>query len=317
MYNEYYYLETGEILSQKDYVSLKLKLTYPTDKGKESEEWKEVTRLRISFVKEHFEFINKEYPDLTHNSNDENQWDSRLLHDFGEKHFINRVIGVRGIALIRRMSDESVVAKIDLGSPLWYINYVSFSFDNRYVSIAGRYPNESSLGGLFLVYDLDKHKVLLFQTNSWAVWLTAFNKYNQVAAYSGEPIVYDAMIPPLVEETLVVNNHNGRNFLTFSPDGEYAALSNQGYISKYDRYGNERIGWGHQPSCEVFIVKSSQMDSTLKTYSDLSDRGISGLSDRRHNFPKTIASVSFSNDNKRLMMVGNDGVVIIRNLHLT
>lgn len=105
--------------------------------------------------------------------------------------------------------------------------------------------------------------------------------------------------------------------MTFSPDGEYAALSNQGYISKYDRYGNERIGWGHQPSCEVFIVKSSQMDSTLKTYSDLSDRGISGLSDRRHNFPKTIASVSFSNDNKRLMMVGNDGVVIIRNLHLT
>lgn len=202
LYDEYYYLETGEILSQNDYVSLKLKLTYPTGKGKDSEEWKEVTNRRISFVKEHFNYINKNNPFLTHNSNDERKWNWSLLQGYEGDYLVRLVIGVRGIALIRRMSDESVVAKIDLGSPLRFINYVSFSFDNRYVAIAGRYPKGSSLRGLFLVYDLDKHEVLLFQTNSRAVWLTAFNKYNQVAAYSGEPIVYDAMIPPLVEKKI-------------------------------------------------------------------------------------------------------------------
>ena len=58
------------------------------------------------------------------------------------------------------------------------------------------------------------------------------------------------------------------------------------------------------------------MDNIIQKFSDLSQEGIEGISDRKHNFSKTVASVSFSNDNKRIMMVGNDGVVIIRNLHL-
>ena len=47
------------------------------------------------------------------------------------------------------------------------------------------------------------------------------------------------------------------------------------------------------------------------SFNDLSDQGIADTSRA-----KSVASVSFSNDNKRLMMVGKDGVVIIRNLHL-
>lgn len=228
------------------------------------------------------------------------------------KYFIER----RGVVYIRNKNSDSVVAKIDLGIPLWFLNYVSFSYDNRYVAIAGRYPNNSKYGGLFLVYDLIKDIEVLSKKDSRAVWLTAFNRHNQVAAYSSEPISYDAMLLDDVEDKICINSYNNRNFLSFSPDGEYAALSNQGYVSKYDKYGSERLEWGHRPSCDVFIVRSSQMDFTLMAFSDLSNSGIEGLSDRNNSIPKTVSSVSFSNDNKRLMMVGNDGVVIIRNLHL-
>ena len=102
----------------------------------------------------------------------------------------------------------------------------------------------------------------------------------------------------------------GYNFLTFSPDGMYFALSQQGYISKYDINGNVRDNWGHQPSSLVDIRSVLSQENTLIEFSDLGDSGISETSRR-----DSVASVSFSNNNKRLMMVGNDGVVIIRNLH--
>lgn len=221
----------------------------------------------------------------------------------------------RGVAYIKNKSNDSVVAKIKLGAPLWFLNYVSFSYDNRYVAIAGRYPNNSNDGGLFLVYDLIKKEEVLAIRNLWAVWMTSFNIQNHVAAYSGEPISYSLKLYDN-DESIKVDFCEGYSFLTFSPNGEYAALSNQGYVSKYDKHGNERLEWGHMPSCEVYIVKSCDFNEVLIKFSDLSNSGIEGLSDKKHNCSKTVTSVSFSNDNKRLMMVGNDGVVIIRNLHL-
>lgn len=238
--------------------------------------------------------------------------ESLLLLSYNE--FAEYFIEKRGVVCIRNMADESIVAKIALGTPLWFLNYVSFSYDNRYVAIAGRYPNNSNFGGLFLVYDLIENREVIVQKNSWAVWMAAFNKDNRVAAYSSEPISYDAVLHYNDIEA-EVELHGGYNFLTFSPDGKFTAFSNQGYRSKYDKNGNEQSEWGHWPSCEVFVVESTKMDIVLNKFSDLSDNGIDGMSDRKHNFPKTVSSVSFSNDNKRLMMVGNDGVVIIRNLH--
>lgn len=98
------------------------------------------------------------------------------------------------------------------------------------------------------------------------------------------------------------------------------ALSEQGYVSKYDQFGNERSQWGHRPSSLVEIRQSVNPKRILMRFNDLSeynnsnDRHESGIEDtyKRH----SVASVSFSNDNKKLMMVGKDGVVIIRNLHL-
>lgn len=220
----------------------------------------------------------------------------------------------RGVAYIKKKSNDSVVAKIQLGDPLWFLNYVSFSYDNRFVAIAGRYPNNSSYGGLFLVYDLINKKEIIAKRNSWAVWMTAFNQQNHVAAYSSEPISYDSILLD-TENGSKVESYPNFSFLTFSPRGEYAALSNQGYVSKYDKHGNERLEWGHMPSCEVYVVHSSDFGNVLIKFSDLSKSGIDGLADKDHNCSKTVTSVSFSNDNKRLMMVGNDGVVVIRNLY--
>lgn len=49
----------------------------------------------------------------------------------------------------------------------------------------------------------------------------------------------------------------------------------------------------------------------MPTIDDLSDAGIADT-----NKTQSVSSCSFSLDNKKLMMVGKDGTVVIRNLHL-
>lgn len=303
-------LITNDLLSEQDVFAYDYNFDY--DINSEDDRQKKNKEKRRRFIIDNLNYFKTEYS----NRYPEQHLDIvEQLVQLPYSKFKEFILDERGIALIRNTVDNSIIAKIELGRPLWFLNYVSFSYDNRYVAIAGRYPNGSCFGGLFLVYDLKGHEYKIFQTNSWAVWLTAFNKHNQVAAYSSEPILYEAIISD-GDDKVSVNKYNGYNFLTFSPDGKFAALSKQGYVSKYSSRGFERMEWGHRPSCDVFVVSSLQMDYKLKSYNDLSDKGIAGVSDKNYSSPRTVASVSFSNDNKRLMMVGNDGVVIIRNLHL-
>ena len=49
-------------------------------------------------------------------------------------------------------------------------------------------------------------------------------------------------------------------------------------------------------------------EQIVPTISDLSDAGVAEI--------ESVASCSFSLDNKKLMMVGRDGIVVIRNLHI-
>ena len=310
-YVETWNLITNKLLSTSEISNLADNLSYAlnSDEVKDNEN----KSKRHCFIEENLNY----FKDKTSQKGWTDRSDKALVESLLKlpyKDFSIFFIEERGIAYIRNKTDDSIVAKIELGHRLWYLNYVSFSYDNRYVAIAGRYPNESNFGGLFLVYDLVEQKEIIAKRNSWAVWLTAFNKQNRVAAYSSEPISYDAELKQ--HEPIEVSDYSGYSFLTYSPDGLLAALSKQGYISKLSRHGIKRFDWGHMPSCEVFVVNSNRMDSLIHKFSDLSDSGIDGMSDRKHSFGKSVTSVSFSNDNKRLMMVGNDGVVIIRNLHL-
>lgn len=308
-YIEHYEIETDTLISNEEFRKLQAKYTYPWNEKRGSTAWKIITENRKQLILEHFEYLNEKYPKLFKDDLTGNKWaDSVLDTKDRVEYFLGRLYGERGIAIIRRSNDDSEYSRIDLGSPLMYINYVSFSYDSKYVAIAG-YRNS---GGLFLVYDLETKSTIVHEDTSRAVWNVAFSAINALASYTSNP---KTLFSANKEEYINMCDRDriieGHNFLTFSPDGMYFALSQQGYISKYDINGNVRDNWGHQPSSLVDIRSVLSQEDTLTEFSDLSDSGISETSSRA-----SVASVSFSNDNKRFMMVGNDGVVIIRNLHL-
>ena len=313
MYIEHFFIESGAVIAVDEYKKLEKMFTYPSEDKKDSSEWDIVTSRRIKFVKDNFIHINSHYPELTHQSDDEKKWEDILIdkeNEHGVQIFLSRVFDIRGIAVIKKVSDDSIVAKIDLGKPLSYINYVSFSYDSRYVSLAGY---RDFTHGLFLIYDLEEKRTLCRITTKRAVWTTAFSSKESVAAYTSNPNTifmsdhYDCSSEKEFSNLLI----HHRNFLTFSPDGSLMALSNQGYTSKYDINHEERSNWGHQPSTFVDIRSTSEITEEKVVFRDLSDCGIADSCKAG-----SVASVSFSNDNKKLMMVGKDGVVIVRNLHL-
>lgn len=230
------------------------------------------------------------------------------------------IIEKRGFVNIRKRDINELVAEIPIGIPLWFLNYVSFSYDSRYAAIAGRYHDNILPGGLLLIYDLVNKKVIRKEPVRMACWRTMFTKAGLVASYSSDPNTYVG----LVTEMSLVESHgvrcddctdnfvklSGKNLLTFSPDGKYMALSNQGYV-RYNG-GVYGVDWGHMPSTSVFVCEAkSPYHLICPEINDLSDSGIQGS-----HATKTAVSCSFSIDNKKLMMVGSDGVVIIRNLHI-
>lgn len=316
-YVEYYWLTDNKSLSYDEYHKLLNIYSYPWQEKHDSPAWKKVVESRRRFVQEHFDYLNEKFPHLFHNDPTGKNWMKSVLDEdntFGAIHFLERIIGKKGIAYIRRTTDDSVFAKIELGEPLTYINYVAFSYDSHYMALAGyRGDRSSSWGGLFLIYNLANKTVIAYQNTGRAVWLTAFSKLNALASYTSNPFTFFAQdADEYVFDDFKSKLINGKSFLTFSPNGRYFALSEQGYISKYDRSGEINIEWGHQPSSLVEIRSIGNPDKYIIKYHDLSDEGIADVATHATN----VAAVSFSNDNKRLMMVGKDGVVIIRNLHL-
>lgn len=224
------------------------------------------------------------------------------------------IVEKQGFVVINKINGDSsdIIQEVPLGKTLWFLNYVSFSYDNRYVAIAGRYPDNTyddgkSIGGLFMIYDLLNRNVIYRDADGDACWRALFTMDNKVASYSSTPNTYLCKIE---NTNLSSNTLYGKSFLTFSPDGKYMALSEQGYI----RCNMEKNGieWGHMPSTNVYVRQVDNPDIILMpVINDLSDHGVGDT-----HIKCTTASCSFSIDNKKLMMVGRDGVVIIRNLYL-
>ena len=215
---------------------------------------------------------------------------------------------------------------IPIGEPLWFLNYVSFSYDNRFVAISGRYPDGSNAGGLLFVYDLYYQRTAFDSSAEEkaydAVWLSAFDKNGNIASYTSDPITrilslrkdkhiandeYNANAEYIVNESL-----EGKSFLTFSKSGKYIALSDQGYI-RYDKDFMDH--WGHRPSCNIYI----RNEVTKKIIGPFNDFGLSsngrknsivGTGERK----ESVSSVSFSADEKQYLAVSTDGVIIIRNI---
>lgn len=202
--------------------------------------------------------------------------------------------------------------KIKIGDPLWFLNYVSFSYNNEFIAIAGRYPNSSNKGGLFLLYSIDEKRSIYKSTNTSAVWVTAFNKKNQVCYYTSDPDTYLFNINSLIsaediphELELIIQY---KSFLSFSPSGKYIALSRQGYTALNSSRGKNE-NWGHHPSSEIFIYEING-GILEKHYFNDHGNNIKGVATREAN----IAFAAFSHDDKRFLSISDDGVVVIRNL---
>lgn len=312
-YVEYYDHIQQRLISQEEYFEFYDKFNLIVF---DEEKRKERLQNRKEFVQQHLDFLIDALLKEGYGEKTIEEQKERLINNFGIQEFLSLFIELRGIAVICRTEDKSEVARIKLGFPLEYLNYVSFSYDNHYVAIAGKYPDRSGYAGLFLVYDLVENKRIVDSKSSYAVWVTAFTKDNVVAAYTSSPNSIIGNINELPEHinkaVFKIDNGfpvRGVNFLSFSPDGLMFACSHQGYIRYRDKDGEINKNWGHQPSSLVSIRKVDSPDDEITSYSDLSDEGI-------EKFKRSVASVSFSNDNSRLMMVGRDGVMIVRNLHL-
>ena len=216
----------------------------------------------------------------------------------------------------------SAPKKVDLGRPLWYINYISFSYDGKMMAVAGRYPYNTfdkeakqHLSGLFLLYDIEKDRIIYKRTDTYAVWVTAFNRDGLVAFYDSNPntFILDSNNPG----SQIIDNNPGdikdigcinrRNFLCFSPSGKYIAMSEQGYVC----YSSDISSWGHQPSTNVYIRGCKNLNKDIAHYNDHGDN-ITGIGVRQ----QTVAMVAFSTDDSKLLSVSNDGVIVVRNLHL-
>lgn len=198
--------------------------------------------------------------------------------------------------------------EIRIGTPLHFLNYVAFSTGSDRVAICGKYRDSS---GLCLIYDFNKGEVVHRSTlmeekggvgTTMAIWMGLFSKIGDVAYYDSTPNTYFLRSGEKSPTKIL-----GRSFLTFSPSGKLMALSKQGYTP----YSDESSFWGHEPSCDIFIARTDDPKTCLCHFNDHGSE-IVGIGVRR----ETIASASFSVDDKKILSVSEDGVVVVRNLHL-
>ena len=215
-----------------------------------------------------------------------------------------RIVRKEEVAIVCK---NGIEIEVPIGPPLYYMNYMAFSSDARRVAIAGKYKDAS---GLCVIYDMEERRVLHRSTSdkieggvgkTKAIWLASFNKDGLVAYYDSTPDTY------LVDADGGWKRIGGRSFLTFSPSGKYIAFSRQGYIP----LESGSAFWGHVPSCDIDIARVEAPELILCHFNDHGE-GIVGTGVRR----ETVATASFSVDERKILSVSNDGVVVVRNLHL-
>ena len=206
--------------------------------------------------------------------------------------------------------NNNMTKRILIGRSVWFLNYVSFSYDSRYLAFAAKMQEDNfrhTQEGVFGLYDLEKETIVVKQDKDqelYAVWMTMFSKTGDVAYYDSHANAY---IHHAANKYIKANIISGKSLLCFSPSGKYIAFSDQNYID-YTHHPNEN--WGHQPSGNIFIHSVINPYERIDYFNDFAE-GINGISESAH----SVASAAFSSDEKRLLAVGTDGVIVIRNLH--
>lgn len=290
------------IIDKESYDQFVKKYDYANYK-KEGPEYEEVVRNRKLLYEKNKQWIDAKIKEL-HPMIGGYGVTNRCLEKFLDYHSICDSFIIRKEYYVRE-SYKGVNIDIRLPKQLWFLNYVAYSYDNRYILISGRFY-DLPYKGLSLIYDINQDDIIYQSTNTMAVWLGAFNKKGIVGYYDSTPNTY---ISNNISNKESYKTIVGRSFLTFSPSGKYIALSKQGYIP----YSPDNPYWGHQPSNDIYIAKC---EGDIKELAYYRDHGtvLEGYEyDRSNQF---VASATFSSDDKKLMTVSKDGVVVIRNLHL-
>lgn len=245
---------------------------------------------------------------------------SKLIEDNIERFltkecdFSSLIIDRLGYVCYRKNECDSKEKKLLIGRSVYFLNYVSFSYDSKYLSFAAKMKTDEfrfSQEGVFEVFDLEKEEIVnraenIHNHQLWAVWMTMFSKNGDVAFYDS---CANAYLKHKVDNYNDTEEACGKSLLCFSPSGKFIVFSDQNYID-YTHHPNGN--WGHQPSGNVYIHSVENFSECLEQYNDLGE-GISGVATKAGN----VSSVSFSQDETKLLIVGNDGVVVIRNLKNT
>lgn len=223
--------------------------------------------------------------------------------------------------------------EVQLPTDTNFYNYASFSFDNQYLGIVGKPTFGSINRSLILICSIsfdEKSNSLEINNNmisrfpSYAAWVCGFSKSGYFATYDSSPDTFLINIGNdfFEDETNdlelrqnINNSRNniynsykrwnvikGKNFLCFSPTGVFLALSEQGYEPL------TKGGYGHQESNVVHIAKTNSGE-IIDSFTGHGDK-------IKDNKTKKVTFVAFSEDEKRIMTLSSDGVVIIRDLNI-
>lgn len=226
-----------------------------------------------------------------------------------EHHFTRLFIEIRGYVIYQKAS-ETIDKRILIGQDVWFLNYVSFSYNSQYLSFGAKMKGDEfgySPKGVFGLFDLQKEELVYNNIDEelYAVWMTMFSKRGDVSFYDSHANAYILKAESNYQDC---DKIDGKSLLCFSPSGTYIAFSDQNYIDHEHHPGEN---WGHQPSGNIFIHKVNESSTCLQQFNDMGE-GILGVATRAN----SVASAAFSSDEKRLLAVGTDGVIVIRNLHL-
>ena len=230
-----------------------------------------------------------------------------------ERDFASLIIDILGYVCYRKNEEGAEEKQILIGRSVYYLNYVSFSYDSKYLSFAAKMKEDDfrfTQEGVFEIFDLSKEEIVnrtehFHNHQLWAVWMTMFSKKGDVAFYDS---CANAYLKRKSSNYMETEEAPGKSLLCFSPSGKYIACSDQNYID-FTHHPNEN--WGHQPSGNVFIHEVDNFEECIEQYNDMGD-GISGVATKAGN----VSSAAFSQDESKLLIVGNDGVVVVRNLKI-
>jgi WD40 repeat protein len=268
----------------------------------------------------------------THNKNREQFY---LQHQVSlNKMGINSATAVCAENLVRiesfihiGVSGTNINIEVNFPGDLKYYNYAAFSEDNQYFGYVGK-PH---VKGHITIYKINYDKVnqklsLVKHYNSHypfhASWVCAFSKNNLFATYDSNPHTYLIAVNELFDDEMTdeemhttgfdkVRNSvfskfkswrmiNNKSFVCFSPTGKYLALSEQGYDPL------TLGGYGHSDSCALHVADSNSGE-ILHSFLDHGDT-LRGFKQNK------LVFAAFSADEKKLMSLSSDGVILVRKL---